>query len=47
MSFFSIWNKLTKNSQITIETLHKRKDGSVFPVEINIAALKIGTKKSS
>lgn len=41
----SVWSKLTKSHQITIETLHKRKDGSIFPVEINIATLKIGTKK--
>ncbi|WP_372746361.1 PAS domain S-box protein [Lutibacter sp.] len=41
----SVWNKLSSKKQVTIETLHKRKNGSIFPVEINIAALKIGDKK--
>ena len=41
----SVWSQLTKKNNITIETLHKRKDGLVFPVEINIAVLKIGVKK--
>ncbi|MBI9041103.1 PAS domain S-box protein [Lutibacter sp.] len=40
-----VWNKLTNKNQITIETFHKRKNGTVFPVEINIAMLKIGAKK--
>lgn len=41
----SAWSELTRKNNITIETLHKRKDGLVFPVEINIAVLKIGVKK--
>lgn len=41
----SVWNSLSKNNNITIETYQKRKNGTTFPVEINIAALKIGTKK--
>jgi len=39
------WNNLKPNKPITIEGKHKRKDGSMFPVEIRISILENNGKK--
>jgi len=36
-----LWEKLAPNTPVTVESRHVRKDGSVFPVEINIGRLEI------
>ncbi len=37
----TIWSKFEIGESISINVLHKRKDGSTFPVEINITKLKL------
>lgn len=39
------WNKLEIGKPHTLETKHKRKDGSIFPVEIKIGVATINNKK--
>lgn len=39
------WNTLEAGKPYTLETRHKRKDGSIFPVEIKIGVAKINNKK--
>lgn len=36
-----LWGELTPGRSITIESLHRRKDGSVFPVEIRMGLIEI------
>jgi len=40
-----VWDTIQSNSQTTIETIHKHKNGSVFPVEVNIGAFQLGGEK--
>jgi PAS domain S-box-containing protein len=37
----NIWEKLPAEGAIVVESVHRRKDGSTFPVEINIGLLEI------
>ncbi len=39
-----LWKSLTFGNPVIIETIHKRKDGSIFPVEINIGIVKLAGK---
>ncbi len=36
-----LWEKLTLGNPVMIETVHKRKDGSIFPVEVNIGIVEL------
>ena len=36
-----VWGKLSSNKTVTIESKHRRKDGSSFPVEIHVGMLEI------
>jgi len=40
-----VWKKLTSEKSLTIETLHKRKNGSVFHVEVRICLINIGNQQ--
>ena len=41
----TIWkNEALKKSSMNIESYHKRKDGSVYPAEININRIQVGSK---
>lgn len=40
------WGNLKPNEPIAFETFHKRRDGSIFPVEIRAALAEIGGKKA-
>lgn len=40
-----IWNKLTIDTPITIESAHKRKDGTIFPIEVRVGLVIIDGKK--
>ncbi len=37
-----IWQLLREKKNITLETLHRRKDGSLFPVEISSTYIRVG-----
>jgi len=39
------WEKLRKNETFTIESIHKRKDGSTFPVELTLNYLEFNDKQ--
>lgn len=36
------WNKLKEGENISVESMHRRKDGSTFPVEIGIGYIRMG-----
>ncbi|MCX8150255.1 MAG: PAS domain S-box protein [Candidatus Bathyarchaeota archaeon] len=36
------WPKTLAGEAVTFESLHRRKDGSVFPVEVNMTTIKLG-----
>lgn len=38
------WERLSKGEKIQIESIHRRKDGSTFPVEANIGLIQINNK---
>lgn len=38
------WEKLSNGEKIQIESIHRRKDGSTFPVEANIGLIQINNK---
>lgn len=40
----SFWQELKPNQPVRLETSHRRKDGTVFPVEIKTSLIKIGDK---
>ena len=40
-----VWDTISPGNQTTIETIHKRKDGSIFPVEVNIGSFQINDEK--
>ncbi len=42
----NIWNQLKPGIPVTIESIHKRKDGSLFPVEIRIGIIESEKHKS-
>jgi len=42
----NIWVNLNEEEAITIEVLHKRKDGTVFPVEVRTGIIKYNGKKA-
>jgi PAS domain S-box-containing protein len=37
-----LWEKLTPGKSVRFDGQHRRKDGTLFPVEINLSALKVG-----
>ncbi|HER62402.1 MAG TPA: PAS domain S-box protein, partial [Desulfobacteraceae bacterium] len=39
------WKKITPGSPITFEGIHRRKDGSTFPVEVRAGLLELGNQK--
>ncbi len=39
------WKELIKKGSIVFESVHKRKDGSLFPVELSVNYLKFGDKE--
>ncbi len=41
----SHWEELRKRGSFVFESVHKRKDGSVFPVEISVNYMKFGDKE--
>lgn len=40
-----IWQNLKSNQSVSLETFHKRKNGTVFPVEIFISSVKLKNKQ--
>ena len=40
-----IFNTISLNQQKTIETIHKRKDGTIFPVEVNVGTFQLDDEK--
>lgn len=42
----AFWNKLAPGESQTLKTIHKRKDGTVFPVEIRIGVIETEGKKT-
>ena len=43
--FIGLWNQLAFDTPITLEGIHRRKEGSKFPVEVRIGLLKFGERK--
>ena len=41
----SFWERLTSGKYITFEGIHKRKNGSTFPVEVRLGRLDLGQQK--
>ena len=41
-NFYQKWQKLIPGIPITLQGIHKRKDGKTFPVEVNLGLLKAG-----
>jgi len=39
------WQQLRRHGSFTVESLHRRKDGGTFPVEITVNYLKYGTRE--
>jgi PAS domain S-box-containing protein len=37
-----MWTKVTQGQNFTFEATHKRKDGTVFPIEVSLGSIKIG-----
>ncbi len=42
----TLWEKMTPGTNVTIEAFHKRKDGSIFPVEIRTGLFDFNGKKA-
>lgn len=40
------WNTLEYNQPVTIESIHKRKDGTIFPIELRVNLTKIEGQKA-
>ncbi|MDJ0701901.1 MAG: PAS domain S-box protein [Leptolyngbyaceae cyanobacterium MO_188.B28] len=43
--FFNLWRRLAPDAPITSEGVHRRKDGSKFPVEVRIGLLKFAERQ--
>ncbi len=41
----SLWEKVIAGETISFETVHKRKDGSVFPVKLNLGTIEVSEQK--
>ncbi len=41
----AFWRELKQEKQLRFEARHRRKDGSIFPVEISLSAIEIGGEK--
>jgi len=41
----AFWQNLKAQNQIRFEARHRRKDGSIFPVDVSLSAIKLGREK--
>lgn len=44
-TFEELWGTLSKENKLTLEGAHRRKDGSIFPVEVRIGLLESNSKQ--
>lgn len=41
----TLWSSLSPNEPVTLQSVHKRRDGSTFPVELRIGLLDLGAQR--